>query len=388
MMESQHEKQFTRTYGLNEIALVPSDITIDPQLVDISTTIAGTKLKLPVFASAMDSVVSPKTAGIIGKCGGAGVLNLEGVQTRYENPNEILDEIASVEKKDYVSLMQRIYQENEVKIELIKKRIQEIKAQNVPVIVSSTPQRAAELGPIATDAGADIFVIQSTVVSNKFQAKDAHTTLDLKAFVQSMSIPVMVGNTTTYNVTLDLMRTGVAGIFVGIGPGAACTTRGVLGIGVPMASAIAKAAAAKKAYLEESGKHVPIIADGGIVNSGDICKALACGADAVMIGSPFAKSEEAPGRGYHWGMATPNSVLPRGARIQVGTVAPLEQIIMGPSNSDDGSQNIYGAITTCFATLGVKNIKEMHDIDVILATSFLTEGKIYQQAQELGMYKR
>ena len=382
------EKQFTRSYGLNEIALVPSNITIDPELVDISTKIAGVTLKLPLFASAMDSVVSPQTAGIIGKCGGAGVLNLEGVQTRYENPAEILDKIAEVDKKTYVSLMQKIYQENEVKEDLVKKRIQEIKSQNVPVVVSSTPQNAAKLGPIAQEAGADIFIIQSTVVSNKFQAKDNSTILDLKTFVSSMSIPVMVGNTTTTEVTLDLMRTGVQGVFVGIGPGAACTTRGVLGIGVPMASAITKAAAARDQHLQETGTYVPVIADGGIVNSGDICKALACGADAVMIGSPLAKSHEAPGRGYHWGMATPNSVLPRGARIRVGTICGLEQIIQGPSNSDDGSQNIYGAITTCFATLGVKTIKEMHNIEVTIAPSLLTEGKIYQQAQELGMYKQ
>ena len=382
------EKQFTRSYGLNEIALVPSNITIDPELVDISTKIAGVTLKLPLFASAMDSVVSPQTAGIIGKCGGAGVLNLEGVQTRYENPAEILDKIAEVDKKTYVSLMQKIYQENEVKEDLVKKRIQEIKSQNVPVVVSSTPQNAAKLGPIAQEAGADIFIIQSTVVSNKYQAKDNSTILDLKTFVSSMSIPVMVGNTTTTEVTLDLMRTGVQGVFVGIGPGAACTTRGVLGIGVPMASAITKAAAARDQHLQETGTYIPVIADGGIVNSGDICKALACGADAVMIGSPLAKSHEAPGRGYHWGMATPNSVLPRGARIRVGTICGLEQIIQGPSNSDDGSQNIYGAITTCFATLGVKSIKEMHNIEVTIAPSLLTEGKIYQQAQELGMYKQ
>ena len=382
------EKQFTRSYGLNEIALVPSNITIDPELVDISTKIAGVTLKLPLFASAMDSVVSPQTAGIIGKCGGAGVLNLEGVQTRYENPAEILDKIAEVDKKTYVSLMQKIYQENEVKEDLVKKRIQEIKSQNVPVVVSSTPQNAAKLGPIAQEAGADIFIIQSTVVSNKYQAKDNSTILDLKTFVSSMSIPVMVGNTTTTEVTLDLMRTGVQGVFVGIGPGAACTTRGVLGIGVPMASAITKAAAARDQHLQETGTYIPVIADGGIVNSGDICKALACGADAVMIGSPLAKSHEAPGRGFHWGMATPNSVLPRGARIRVGTICGLEQIIQGPSNSDDGSQNIYGAITTCFATLGVKSIKEMHNIEVTIAPSLLTEGKIYQQAQELGMYKQ
>ena len=382
------EKEFSKAYGLNEIALVPSDITIDPSLVDISTTIAGVKLKLPIFASAMDSVVSPKTAGIIGKAGGAAVLNLEGVQTRYENADKILEEIAQVEKKDYVALMQKIYQENDIQPELVKKRIQEIKDQNVPVIVSSTPQRASQLGPLAVEAGAEVFIIQSTVVSTKFESKDTDNILDLKEFTKSMPIPVMVGNTTTHNVTLELMRTGVQGVFIGIGPGAACTTRGVLGIGVPMATAIKNAVSARNQYLKESGVYVPIIADGGIVNSGDICKALACGADAVMIGSPFAKSYEAPGRGYHWGMATPNSVLPRGARIQVGSIASLDQILLGPSNSDDGSQNLFGAIVTCFATLGVKTIQDMHNIDVIIAPSLLTEGKIYQQAQELGMYKR
>ena len=381
-------KEFSKAYGLNEIALVPSDVTIDPQLVDISTEIASLKLKIPVFASAMDSVVSPRTAGIIGQSGAGAVLNLEGVQTRYDNPDDILEEIAAVEKKDYVALMQKIYQENTVKPDLVSLRIKEIKDQNVPVIVSSTPQRARELGPIASEAGADVFIIQSTVVSTDHQSKNSEDTLDLEAFVKSMPIPVMVGNTTTESVTLNLMKTGVQGVFVGIGPGAACTTRGVLGIGVPMATAIVNAVNARETYFEQTGNYVPIIADGGIVNSGDICKALACGADAVMIGSPFAKSFEAPGRGYHWGMATPNSVLPRGARIQVGSIASLEQILLGPSNSDDGSQNIYGAITTCFSTLGVKNIAEMHKIDVIIAPSLLTEGKIYQQAQELGMYKR
>jgi len=383
------EKKFTRSYGLDEIALVPTSVTIDPDLVDISTTIAGVKMKIPVFASAMDSVVSPKTAGIIGKLGGLAVLNLEGVQTRYEEPNVILEKIAQVEKADYVALMQRFYQENDIKKELIIKRIQEIKSQNVPVVVSSTPQRAAELGPIAQKAGADIFVVQSTVISTQFITNNQASILDLKAFVESMDIPVMVGNTTTYEVTSSLLETGVAGIFVGIGPGAACTTRGVLGIGVPMASAITQCAAARDDYFEKTGTYVPIIADGGISNSGDICKALACSADAVMIGSPFAKSYEAPGHGFHWGMATPNSVLPRGARINVGSVASLEQILIGPSNSDDGSQNIHGAILTCFATLGAKNIKEMHsNVQVIVAPSLLTEGKIYQKAQSLGMYKQ
>lgn len=280
------DKKFTRAYGLDEIALVPSSLTLDPSLVDISTTIAGHRLELPIFGSAMDSVVSPKTAGIIGKFGGVGVLNLEGVQTRYENPEEILKKIASVSKDNYVALMQKIYQQEQVKVSLIKKRIKEIKKQGVITAVSSTPQRAAELGPIAAEAGADLFIIQATVVSTKFQSKDKNANLDIKKFVKSMPIPVLLGNTTTYEVTLDLIQTGIQGIFVGIGPGAACTTRGVLGIGVPMASAIAECAKARDTYYKKSKKYIPIIADGGIVNSGDICKALACGADAVMIGSP------------------------------------------------------------------------------------------------------
>jgi IMP dehydrogenase len=388
-MVTRSEKQFTRSYGLDEIALVPTSVTLDPNLVDISATIAGVKMRIPVFASAMDSVVSPKTAGLIGKFGALAVLNLEGVQTRYENADEVLERISEVDKVGYVALMQKIYQENDVKIELVKQRIQEIKKQNVPVVVSSTPQRARELGPIAAEAGADIFIVQSTVISTHYITENKASILDLKQFVKDMPIPVMVGNTTTYDVTRSLLETGVAGIFVGIGPGAACTTRGVLGIGVPMASAIAQCAAARDDYYNESGVYVPIVADGGISNSGDICKALACSADAVMIGSPFAKSFEAPGRGFHWGMATPNSVLPRGARINVGTIASLEQILIGPSNSDDGSQNMQGAILTCFATLGARNIKEMHEkVEVVFAPSLLTEGKIYQKAQALGMYKQ
>ncbi len=388
-MNTKTEKQFNRTYGLDEVALVPSNITLDFDLVDISTSIAGVKMDIPIFASAMDSVVSPKTASIIGKHGGIGVLNLEGVQTRYDNPDDILQEIANVSKKDYVALMQKIYQKNEIRYDLIKKRIQEIKTNNIPAVVSCTPQRATEIGPIAAEAGADILVIQSTIVSNKYHAKDPSKNLNIKEFCESMPIPVMLGNTTTYDVSIDLMKTGIQGLFVGIGPGAACTTRGVLGIGVPMASAIAKVAKARDDYHEESGRYIPIIADGGIVNSGDICKALACGADAVMIGSPFAKADEAPGNGFHWGMATPNNILPRGARINVGSIGTLEEILIGPSNTDDGSKNFRDALKTCFATLGASNIKSMHeDIEVILAPSLLTEGKLYQKAQDLGMFKQ
>ncbi|NDC82950.1 GuaB3 family IMP dehydrogenase-related protein [bacterium] len=387
-MGTAQPKQFIRAYGLDEIALVPSAITIDPDLVDTSVTIAGVSMKFPIFASAMDSVVSPSTAGMIGQLGGVGVLNLEGVQTRYENADDVLEKISSVDRAEYVQVMQGIYQNESVKDELVIARIKEIKAFGAPAVVSSTPQSARRLGRLAAEAGADAFMVQSTVTSTKFRGKEGQSILNLADFCKEMPIPVMVGNSTTTDVTLDLMRTGVAAVFIGIGPGAACTTRGVLGVGVPMATSIVDTALARDIYLDESGRYVPIIADGGIVNSGDICKALACGADGVMIGSPFAKATEAPGRGFHWGMATPNAVLPRGARIQVGTVGTLNEILMGPSNTDDGSQNIVGAIRTCLATLGAASIKEMHSIEVVVAPSLLTEGKIYQRAQQLGMYKK
>jgi IMP dehydrogenase len=380
-------KQLKRAYGLNEIALVPSDKTIDLDMVDIRSTIGGITLEIPIIAAAMDSVVSPATAGILGHHGALGILNLEGVQTRYDNPDTVLEKISSVSKSDYVSLMQEIYKENEVRDDLVKQRIQEIKAHNIPVAVSSTPQNAAHLGPLAAASGADLFLIQSTVVSPNFQSKDSSKALNLTEFCASMPIPVLVGNATTYEVTYELLKTGVQGIFVGIGPGAACTTRGVLGIGVPMATSIIDCVSARNDFEQETGQYIPIIADGGIVNSGDICKALACGADSVMIGSPIARSFEAPGRGFHWGMATPNAVLPRGARIEVGQIASLETIMIGPSHSDDGSQNFRGAIEICFATLGAETMKEMHKINVIIAPSLLTEGKIYQKAQSLGMYK-
>jgi len=385
-MSLSTKKEFRKAYGLNEIALVPSQVTCDIDIVDASVDIAGVTLKFPIIGSAMDSVVSPQSAIAMGKLGGLGVLNLEGVQTRYENPEEVLKRISEIPKKDYVELMQEIYKED-VKEELIKARIKEIKDSGVPVAVSSTPQRAKYLGKIASEAGADLFLIQSTVVGTEFITDKPEITLDLNEFCKEMDIPVLVGNSTTTEVTYNLMKTGVKAVFIGIGPGAACTTRGVLGIGVPMATAIVDAVEARNRVLEETGEYIPIIADGGIVNSGDICKALACGADAVMIGSPLAKASEAPGNGFHWGMATPNAVLPRGSRIEVGCNGTLEQILKGPSITDDGSQNLAGAIETALATLGAKNIKELHNIDVIVAPALLTEGKIYQKAQQLGMYK-
>lgn len=386
-MTEPHRKVFERAYGFDEIALVPSSVTLDYDMVDISVKIGNIKLEIPIIASAMDSVVNHRTAKILSQHGAIGVLNLEGVQTRYENPDEILEKIASVGKAEYVSLMQEIYQKP-VNDELVSRRIKEIKDQGAKLFVSSTPQSARRLGPIAEAAGADGFLIQSTVTSMYFKSKDDSKNLNIPEFCASLKIPVFLGNTATYEVSRDLIRTGIQALFVGIGPGAACTTRGVLGLGVPMATSVVDAALARDEYFKETGKYIPIIADGGIVNSGDICKALAVGADAVMIGSPIARSHEAPGRGFHWGMATPNAVLPRGARVEVGSVAPLDQIMVGPSHSDDGSQNFAGAIKTCFATLGAANMQEMHQMKVIVAPSLQTEGKIYQKAQMLGMYKK
>ncbi len=378
-------KRSRRTYGFDEVALAPSIITVNPDDIDISTTIAGIKLKLPIIASAMDGVVSPKTAILMSKCGGLGVLNLQGVWAKYENADEILEQIASVSKDEYVELMQKIYLEPS-KPKLVEKRIKEIKDAGAKVAVSSIPQQALEFGPIAAKAGADIFFIQATVFSTKHKSTGSHM-LVLPEFIEEMKIPVVVGNCASYDVALDLMKNGAAAVLVGIGPGAACTSRGVLGIGVPMATSISDCAAARETHYKETGKYVPIIADGGMVVSGDICKAIACGADAVMIGSPIAKAEEAPGRGFHWGMATPSPVLPRGTRIKVGTIGTLKEILLGPAKYDDGSMNFAGAIKTSMGTLGASNIKEMQHVEVVIAPSIMTEGKVYQKAQSLGMYK-
>jgi IMP dehydrogenase len=374
-----------RVYGFDEIALVPSIVTVNPDDADVSVKIGKNKFKIPIIASAMDSVVDPATAALMSKYGGLGVLNLQGIQTRYEKADKILEKIASVEKEKYVELMQKLYQEP-VKKELIKKRIKQIKDGGGIAAASSIPQQAFEFGPIARDAGADFFVLQSTVISTK-QKSTTSEPLNIKLFCEKMKMPVLVGNCVTYEVALTLMGTGIAGVLVGIGPGTACTSRGVLGIGVPMATSIADCAAARDDYFKENGIYIPIIADGGMVVAGDICKAFACGADAVMIGSPIAKAKEAPGKGFHWGMATPNATLPRGSRIKVGTIGTLKEILLGPAKYDDGSMNLVGALKTSMGTLGASNIKEMQQIDVVIAPSILTEGKVYQKAQSLGMYK-
>jgi IMP dehydrogenase len=379
-------KTARRAYGFDEIALAPGARTLDPKLADTRWTLGGIEREIPIIASAMDGVVDVKMAVELSKLGALGVLNLEGIQTRYEDPNPILDRIASVGPTEFVPLMQELYSQP-IKQELIQKRIQEIKAQGGIAAVSATPAGASQFGQIAAAAGADLFFIQATVVSTAHLSPEAIAPLDLVKFCAEMPIPVILGNCVTYEVTMNLLKAGAAGIMVGIGPGAACTSRGVLGVGVPQATAVADCAAARDDFFQQTGKYVPVIADGGLITGGDICKCIACGADAVMIGSPFARSQEAPGRGYHWGMATPSPVLPRGTRIRVGTTGTLQQILRGPAQLDDGTHNLLGALQTSMGTLGAKNIKEMQQVEVVIAPSLLTEGKVYQKAQQLGMGK-
>lgn len=379
------EKKARRCYGFDEIALVPGRLTINPEEVDTSWEISGKKYNVPILAAAMDGVVDVKFAIAMGKFGGIAVLNLEGVQTRYENPKEVLEQIAHASPDEATKLVQAIY-EKPIKEDLVSKRIREIKAAKVPAVVSSIPQRAERFGRIAQDAGADIFIVQSTVTTVKHVAKK-YKALDFHKFCKSMKIPVIIGNCVTYEVALELMDTGVSALLVGIGPGAACTTRGVLGIGVPQVTATIDCAAARNFYYKKKKRYVPIITDGGMSTGGDICKAFACGADAVMVGSAFARSKEAPGRGYHWGMATPHANLPRGTRIRVGVTGSLEEILYGPARVDDGSQNLIGALQTSMGNVGASSIKEMHKTEIIIAPSIQTEGKIFQVAQRVGMGK-
>jgi IMP dehydrogenase len=379
-------KSARRAYGIDEIALVPGARTIDPQLADTRWTIGKIEREIPIIASAMDSVVDVTMAVQLSQLGALGVLNLEGIQTRYDNPNPILDRIAAVGKDEFVPLMQELYAEP-IKPDLVAQRITEIKSQLGIAAVSATPAGAARFGPVAAEAGADLFFIQATVVSTDHLSPTQITALNLAQFCREMPIPVVLGNCVTYEVTLQLMQAGAAAIMVGIGPGAACTSRGVLGVGVPQATAVADCAAARDDFQRQTGIYIPIIADGGLVTGGDICKCIACGADAVMIGSPFARAAEAPGRGYHWGMATPSPVLPRGTRIKVGTTGSLQQILRGPAGLDDGTHNLLGALQTSMGTLGAKDIREMQQVEVVIAPSLLTEGKVYQKAQQLGMGK-
>jgi IMP dehydrogenase len=379
------------TYGFDEIALVPGEVTINPAEVDTSFHIpkpdgSTIKLNIPVLASAMDGVTDVKFCIEMGKLGGLGVINLEGVQTRYEDPAEVLERIAKADKEEVTELIQKAYLEP-IKPHLITKRIQELKSAGVLAAVSSIPQKAEEFGKIAQDAGVDVFVVQSTV-STVRHLSTQYKSLDLAKFCKEMKAPVIIGNAVTYKVTLELMDCGVAGVLIGVGPGAACTSRGVLGLGVPQVTATVDCAAARDYHHKRSGKYVPIITDGGMSKGGDVCKALACGSDAVMVGSAFARAKEAPGRGNHWGMATPHANLPRGTRIKVGVTGSLKQILFGPATVDDGSQNLVGAITTCMGNVGAKDIRGFQETEIIIAPSIKTEGKLFQTVQSVGMGTR
>ncbi len=374
-----------RCYGFDDVSLVPGRITVNPAEVDTSWTIAGMKFKVPILAAAMDGVVGVDFAVAMGKLGGVAVLNLDGVQTRYDHPEEVISQIANATPQEATKLVQSVYLKP-VKETLIAKRVKEIKSHKVPAVVSCIPQNAVKFGKIAKSAGCDIFIVQSTVATAK-HISSQYQILDLKKFCKDMKIPVIIGNSVTYEVALEIFELGAAGLLIGVGPGAACTSRGVLGIGVPQITATVDSAAARDYYYKKHGKYIPIICDGGMRIGGEICKAFAAGADAVMVGSAFARAKEAPGKGYHWGMATSHANLPRGTRIHVGTTGTLKEILFGPAGVDDGSQNLMGALSTSMGSLGTSNIQEMHDVEMIIAPSIQTEGKIFQVGQRVGMGK-
>ena len=378
-------KRARRCYGFDEIALVPGRVTINPEEVDTSWLFSGRQFAVPIIAAAMDGVVDVKFAVEMSRLGGIAVLNLDGVQTRYDNPSEVLDEIANASPQEATNLIQKIYTAP-VKEKLVAKRVEEIKKASGYAAVSCIPQNAVRFSSLAQEAGADCFVVQSTVTTAK-HISTKYKPLNLAKFCKELKIPVIIGNCVTYDVTLELLETGCSALLIGVGPGAACTTRGVLGIGVPQVTATVDAASARDFYYKKTGKYIPIITDGGMRKGGDLCKAFASGADAVMIGSAFARAEEAPGRGFHWGMATSHSNLPRGTRIEVGISGSLEQILFGPAEVDDGSQNLMGALATSMGALGARNIKEMHFVEIIIAPSIQTEGKIFQVVQRVGMGK-
>jgi len=376
-------KSARRAYGFDEVAIVPSRRTRDPDDVDVSWEIDAWTFELPLLASAMDGVVSPATAIEIGRLGGLAVLNLEGLQTRYEDPEPVFDEIANLPPEKATRRMQELYQEP-IKEELIVRRIREVKEAGVVPAASLTPQRVAAYAPRVLEAELDVLVIQGTVVSAEHVSTRTEP-LNLKEFIASFDLPVIVGGCASYQTALHLMRTGAVGVLVGVGPGAACTTRGVLGIGVPQATAIADAAGARMEHLRETGRYVHVIADGGMRTGGDVAKAIACGADSVMIGSPLAKAYEAPGRGYHWGMATFHADLPRGARVQTRQIGSLKEILVGPAHDNDGTLNLFGALRTSMATTGYANVREFQKAEVVIAPAIKTEGKTEQRSQHVGM---
>jgi len=379
------DRRARRCYGFDDVSLVPGMQTVNPNEVNTSWEIAGVKLDIPILAAAMDGVVDVNFAIEMGKLGGIAVLNLDGVQTRYDDPSEILNDISKATTEEVTGLLQKLYQPS-VKEELISKRVKQIKDAGVPAFVSCIPQNAEKFGAIAQEAGLDCFIVQSQVSSAKHISTE-YKVCDYGNLCRDLKVPVAIGNAVTYKMSLELMELGASAVLIGVGPGAACTTRGVLGIGVPQITATVDSASARDHFYKRTGKYVPIITDGGMRIGGEICKAIAAGADAVMVGSAFARAEESPGGGCHWGMATSHANLPRGTRIKVGTSGTLKEILIGPAKVDDGSQNLVGALKTSMGSLGVFNLKEMQEVEIIIAPSIQTEGKVFQVGQRVGMGK-
>jgi IMP dehydrogenase len=372
-------RELRRSYGFDEVAIVPGDITVNPEQADISLEIEGVKLEIPVLASAMDGVTDVKTAITMSKLGGLGVIHLEGVQTRYDNPEEVLLEISRAPADKVTALLQKVYS-TPLKENLIGERVQAIKKAGAVCAASVTPANTKRFAPLIAEAGADILVVASTVTTARHTSK-SYEGLIFTKLRKLVSIPVVVGNCVSYSACKELMGTGISAVLVGVGPGAACTTRQVLGVGVPQITATMDCAQARDDYHKEAGKYVPIITDGGFRNGGDICKAVAAGADGVMLGSVLAQAKEAPGLGYHWGMANPHPALPRGTRIKVGTTGTMEQILFGPTSVTDGSQNLTGALRTALGVCGAMNIAEMHKAEMVIAPAITTEGKFWQMMQ-------
>ena len=371
-----------RTFGLDEIALVPASATVDPLDVDLSWSVDGRRLPLPFVAAAMDSVVDVEVAVTLAGLGALAVINLEGLQTRYARPEEPLAQIGAVPAEEVVPVMQRLYAEP-IKDELVAARIQAVVDAGATAAVSVTPAMAGRLLPVAERAGAHLIVLQSTVVTDRHHSSRGRS-VPVRELIAGTEIPVLVGNTVGYDAAMALLEAGAAGLFVGVGPGAACTSRRVLGVGVPQATAIADVADARDEFERRSGRYIPLVADGGIAVGGDVAKAIACGADAVMLGSALARAEEAPGRGFHWGMATPHAALPRGTRVRVTPTGTLEQILLGPASADDGSQNLAEALRTAMGMCGARTIREMHAAEVIIAPALASEGKALQFSQRVG----
>ncbi len=372
-------KELKPAYGFDDVAIVPGSVTVNPELTDVRFVLEGFTFDLPILAAALDAIVDPQFAVAFGRLGGLAVLNLEGLYTRYDDPYAAVAEIVSATQEDSAAVIQRLYSAP-IRDDLVGERVRQIKAGGVVCAVAATPANTKRLAPLAVEAGADIFVVQSTVTTARHISRSLRG-LIFEELVEMLKVPVVVGNTVTYAATKELMETGISAVLVGVGPGASCTSREVLGIGVPQVTATIECAAARDQHYRETGRYVPVITDGGMRNGGDICKALAAGADAVMLGSIFARTQEAPARGYSWGMSTGHSQLPRGTRIQTGVDTTLERLLFGPTSRTDGAENLVGAIRTAMGMCGARTISEFHQAEMVVAPAIKTEGKAFQMAQ-------